>query len=297
MSRSLAAVVLLVLVAGLAGIGFADEPPGGDEPVRLKKKKKPRIEEKPEQKPEPKKENKEEKKEEKKADRPEKEKTPRDTEPADDDADEREVLDRIARNLKKVEDRLANRELSDATRQAQDDVLKDIDSLIKRASQPSDSQQQAGGESDDSSQSQDQGKGGQTDKSKSGGKSSGQRSGKRQSRISGGKQSTRGGRSNQQRSSGGEKSGKPGAGAKKPSSQAKGGSGKSGDSSSDRGRGEEGKANKAADVYKEIWGHLPESLRSEMNAYFNDKQFMAKYDDLIKRYYSAIAEKGRPRNR
>ena len=37
-------------------------------------------------------------------------------------------------------------------------------------------------------------------------------------------------------------------------------------------------------MYKDVWGHLPESLRAEMNAYFNDKQFMAKYDELIKRW-------------
>jgi hypothetical protein len=28
-------------------------------------------------------------------------------------------------------------------------------------------------------------------------------------------------------------------------------------------------------------------------AYSNDKQFMAKYDELIKRYYRSIAEQGR----
>ena len=63
------------------------------------------------------------------------------------------------------------------------------------------------------------------------------------------------------------------------------------------GRSPDGKPNRAADLYKDVWGHLPESLRAEMNAYFNDKQFMAKYDDLIKRYYSAIAEKGRRNER
>ena len=50
--------------------------------------------------------------------------------------------------------------------------------------------------------------------------------------------------------------------------------------------------NKLADVYKEVWGHLPESLRQEMNAYSRE-QFMAKYEDLIKQYYARIAEKSR----
>ena len=49
---------------------------------------------------------------------------------------------------------------------------------------------------------------------------------------------------------------------------------------------------KIADLYKDIWGHLPETLRQEMNQYSRE-QFMAKYNDLLKQYYSRIAEKGR----
>jgi hypothetical protein len=50
--------------------------------------------------------------------------------------------------------------------------------------------------------------------------------------------------------------------------------------------------NKIADLYKDVWGHLPESLRQEMNQYARE-QFMAKYSDLLKQYYATIAEKGR----
>ena len=59
------------------------------------------------------------------------------------------------------------------------------------------------------------------------------------------------------------------------------------------GKSMEGPKDKNADLYKDVWGHLPEALRAEMNAYSNDKQFMAKYDELIKRYYRSIAEEGR----
>ena len=51
-------------------------------------------------------------------------------------------------------------------------------------------------------------------------------------------------------------------------------------------------ANKIADVYKDVWGHLPESLRGEMNAYSRE-QFMAKYGDFIRQYYATLSEKGR----
>ena len=50
--------------------------------------------------------------------------------------------------------------------------------------------------------------------------------------------------------------------------------------------------NKIADLYKDVWGHLPETLRQEMDQYSRE-QFMAKYNDLLKQYYATIAEKGR----
>jgi hypothetical protein len=49
---------------------------------------------------------------------------------------------------------------------------------------------------------------------------------------------------------------------------------------------------KIADLYKDVWGHLPEKLRQEMDQYSRER-FMAKYDDLLKQYYATIAEKGR----
>jgi hypothetical protein len=50
--------------------------------------------------------------------------------------DPKEVLSRIDRNLKSVVDRLENNELNDATRQRQDDVLNDLESLIKQNEPP-----------------------------------------------------------------------------------------------------------------------------------------------------------------
>ncbi len=53
-----------------------------------------------------------------------------------------------------------------------------------------------------------------------------------------------------------------------------------------------GEMSKIADLYKDIWGHLPETMRQEMNQYSRE-QFMAKYNELLKQYYATIAEKGR----
>jgi hypothetical protein len=48
---------------------------------------------------------------------------------------------------------------------------------------------------------------------------------------------------------------------------------------------------------KEVWGHLPESLRAEMDAYSNPRPFMPRYDDLIRKYYRTIATKGRAKGK
>ena len=46
---------------------------------------------------------------------------------------------------------------------------------------------------------------------------------------------------------------------------------------------------KLAVLYKDVWGHLPERLRQEMDLYYRE-QFMPRYSELLKQYYSALAE-------
>ncbi len=43
-------------------------------------------------------------------------------------------------------------------------------------------------------------------------------------------------------------------------------------------------------VTKQVWGHLPERLRQEVNQYYKE-QFMPKYGDLLKQYYADLAER------
>src|SRR5262249_39316764 len=87
----------------------------------------------------------------------------------------------------------------------------------------------------------------------------------------------------------GDKKGGPkdGDGKKPGGKNGKNGNGGGGDHKDDRAR------NKSADVYKDEWGHLPATLRAQMDAYSNPQPFLPKYDDLIKRYYRTIAEQGR----
>lgn len=58
------------------------------------------------------------------------------------------------------------------------------------------------------------------------------------------------------------------------------------------GNNSSGDATKLADSFKAIWGHLPETMRLEMDAYARE-QFMPKYSELLKQYYSTIAERRR----
>lgn len=44
-----------------------------------------------------------------------------------------------------------------------------------------------------------------------------------------------------------------------------------------------------ADLYKDVWGHLPDRLRQEMDLYYRE-QFMPRYSELLRQYYAAIAE-------
>ena len=60
----------------------------------------------------------------------------KDGEPLDPEEDETEVFERIAKNMKSSEERIVNKELNEGTRQLQDDIVKDLESLIKNAENP-----------------------------------------------------------------------------------------------------------------------------------------------------------------
>jgi hypothetical protein len=48
-------------------------------------------------------------------------------------------------------------------------------------------------------------------------------------------------------------------------------------------------SDKLADLYKDVWGHLPDRLRQEMDLYYREK-FMPRYSELLRQYYAALAE-------
>jgi hypothetical protein len=46
---------------------------------------------------------------------------------------------------------------------------------------------------------------------------------------------------------------------------------------------------KLADLYKDVWGTLPDRMRQEMDLYYRE-QFMPRYSELLRQYYAALAE-------
>jgi hypothetical protein len=255
--------------------------------MRLKKKPKP-GEEKPDQPIEAKKPAAEDKKTE--------EPPAKDPVPTEAQENEKEVFDRVAKNMRSLEERLANKELGDATRQTGEDIAKDLDSLIHAMESPPPDGGASGEESQNDASS-----------SPSGGKSpDGQKNQGNQKKQ--GKQGSQKNRNGTQQQPGSQRNGgngsdtMPGGGAhrqpeKRPGQTPMGGEGEknndpSGTSNKNRtsGNDKDSELNNNADLYKDIWGHLPEALRAEMNAYSTDKEMIPKYDALIKKCSRTIAE-------
>lgn len=315
MTRRILAILLASLVAlgGLAAT--ADEPPPGpdDAPLRLKKKPKPADNKADPAKPAAKKAD-EKKPEEQKPDEKKPEEAKEGPAPTAPEQDEKEVMERLSRNVRSVADRLKDGELNEGTRQLQEDILKDIESLIRRSESPQGGgggaqQEQNQDQQNQDQQNQDQQNQGKQGQSKGkqgsarskGGSASGPGSpgqgqpkdGQQQSSRGKGRQRGQMARSNnqpgKQRLAGGN--GQPQRGGDDPGEDPSGQSNSGNIKGKDKNRAE---LSRNADLDKQdVWGHLPESLRATMNAYAGRQEFMAKHEALIKKYYSTIATEGR----
>jgi hypothetical protein len=297
MTRRLSGILLAVLVL-LVGLGGAQEPAGeqgGDPPLRLKKKK--RAGDAPAAK-QPGKESKDKEpaKPKEKAPGAKEKEEPLDPEdgPMDEEEDDKEVLDRIGRNMRSVEEKLGNRELGEPTSQQMRDIVKDIDALIRRKQQS----QGGGGGAEQQPQggADQQPQGGEQDKQQ-GGRSQARKQSSSQRGVTkaGGKrqqQQQKGGRRMVRQRSGSRGQQRQGMAQNNPQPE----QGNEGNTGGAGKKSKETTKNLTSDLYKDVWGHLPESLRAEMNAYTNPSPFIPRYDDLIKKYYRNIAEQGRKKD-
>jgi hypothetical protein len=230
---------ILVLCTAVPGL-YADDDPDQSQPeppVRFKKKIK--------EKDEPKRDEKEPKNRLKdKAGKDGGEPTA-----AEPDKDPKEIVARIAKNMKESKDRLGQKDAGDGTRQIHRDIIKDIDSLIDQKKR----QQQQDQQNSQSSSSRQQGS-----------------------------QAELGNQRRQRQQQAAAKQARQQPRPQQASANNPGGGG----NQKKEGMGRD------ADLFKDIWGHLPETLRKDMDAY-SRVEFMMKYSDLLKQYYTTIAEKGR----
>jgi hypothetical protein len=204
--------------------------------------------------------------------------------PLPSEAELRELAERVVENAKSAGNRLADKDPGAETRRIQKDVVDDLDALIRRAQNPP--PQDSSSKQD---QSQDQPKGGPMNTPPKGQGGSAQR-------PSGGKSQPGMGRKDRRAQRNRPNSPSPQQGAEPPATA------KQDDSPKEPKKGapaagaampQKGPTVKVPDLYKDIWGHLPERLRQEMDMYYRE-QFMPRYQELLRQYYSSLAERKRP---
>jgi len=222
--------------------------------------------------------------------------------PADEEEiDVHKTAERIAENAQKAGDRLKDKDPGTETRKIQNDVLKDIDALIKKAQQPppppmssdmpppmSDMKPPPKGGGGQPKSPMGMGGGGSPPPKMGGGgggAGSDNKSGRRPRR--------------ERKPRGDSPTGDPMAGAgdmnplparPEPKEGPMGGKDERTGDGAGFGKSSPKRQNdKLADLYKDVWGHLPDRLRQEMDLYYRE-QFMPRYSELLRRYYAALAE-------
>jgi hypothetical protein len=182
------------------------------------------------------------------------------------------TAERIVLNATEAGKRLGAKDPGEETRKLQQESLKDIDALIRKAQEPPPDQNTGGGTSNT---------GGGMSKQSMGNESSGGSLSRKERRQRSARQIAGGNGGIAQQQS-------PMSDPTRP--DAKIGMGGPFNGSTNR---VDSKASmpRIPDVYKEVWGHLPEKMRQEMDLYFRDR-FMPRYSELLRQYYSSLAERG-----
>ena len=219
-----------------------------------------------------------------------------DHEPADGEKiDIKETVERIVDNAKKAGDRLKAKDPGADTRSIQKEILADIDALIRKSQEPPPPSKSdmnpppmnmGGGMPPPPMGKGGMGGGMPPPKNGGGGSGNSQPGG---SKPSGGRRERKPS-PNPGGAKSGEQPGSPGPGGPMPAKADP----KDGQKGSNPGVGTFGKtsphrAEKLADLYKDVWGRLPDRMRQEMDMYYRE-QFMPRYGELLRQYYAAIAE-------
>jgi len=209
-----------------------------------------------------------------------------DANPRDALREAKDLAERIIQSAKDAGKRLADQDPGTQTQRIQKAVVADIDALIKCAQNPPPRSQSNSSDPSNSSQNQPM-------------TNSGQGGGTGQQRPGGAQQPGAGRRERRSRRE------QPSLGPNMPSGSSNSGgapmtSEQNNNATSRQPQGgappsarSKESAGKVADFYKDVWGHLPERLRQEMDLYYRE-QFMPRYQELLRQYYSSLAERKRP---
>jgi hypothetical protein len=244
---------------------------------------------------------------------PAKEIPPETKDKAESEIDVHQTAERIAENAQKAGGRLKEKDPGAETRKLQNEIVKDIDALIRKAQEPppeqksdssqmppmsppspSDAKQPMGGGAGQSKQPMGGmgAKSGGSSQAKTGGSGAGSesRQGRRQRRD------RRPGNSSPKGM--GDPMGGANLGSNEPipaKMEPKGSATGEREGTPQEDADRFGKpsprrqSDKLADLYKDVWGHLPDRLRQEMDLYYREK-FMPRYSELLRQYYAALAE-------
>ncbi len=174
-------------------------------------------------------------------------------------------FDRVAKGMRSASEKLDGKETGDDTTKIQEQVIRDLDELIKQLQNPPPNGGGGGGGGSSS--------GGGSSKSGGGGTSRQQRAGGR-----GGKGPPQGGTPKQQaQGNGGEQGGKERKDAE------------GSDERTDNERKAAAEAARKKKLEIDVWGHLPLHLRQDMlNTY--GERMLPKYEHLVKQFYEALSE-------
>jgi hypothetical protein len=221
----------------------------------------------------------------------------------------KDIMTRLAKNLAIVENKLKKVDPGDETRKIQRDIIDDLEELIK---QNSNQQGSAGGgkskksKPDRGSQKDqsDTNKGGQNDKKSDASPDNNGQDDNNKGQVKPGK-GDQGEGKDKNKGQGKEGDDKEGVAKTGGKDQDKKGENKKGEVKADDGKADGGqqtaggkakqdppetaKKNLIADLHREVWGHLPDKMRLEMDAYTKER-FMPRYEDLLQQYYRTIAE-------
>lgn len=219
----------------------------------------------------------------------------------------KKIIERLHENMDASEEKLGKKDTGDDTRKIQDQIIKDLDELINQKNQgggggggggaaSSVGGGGGGGASGEASQGGSSSGGGSSGGGKSnGGGSAKNKSGKGASKNDPSNAKNGGGKKDDQLAKNG------GAGKNNEKDKDKNGSGAGNDPNKKEGKGGGGLGsnrkddeNSLADLlkYRDIWGHLPQKKRDEMDAYSRER-FLPKYEELLRQYYRTISEQGR----